>query len=260
MILYHTNRKESNNSLKNSLLFSNTSAYITARVVFMNYKDLIGQRVISIYDSKVDSYVIDAIFTNNKKLSKFVIVDMENENQKLLETQNVFKIGKGGILIRSSNKLIIAEYAYSKNLYMNKEVFDIQGNSLGKISDISLTQNLEIEQFLTTKNSFKPKQIINVDSIIIINTPNSNYKKSNFTPKKSSVAQTPSMQSVTIHTAKVPIKVLSSNSSLIGKRLFQDLKTAGNVVLARKNSLVTSSVLNLARQNGLMNELVRSVF
>jgi len=226
----------------------------------MNYKNLIGQKVISIYDGKIDSYVIDAVFKDNRKLSKFIIADIENENQKILEIKNIFHLGSDGILISNVNKLIIAEYDYSKNLYMNKEIFDIEGNDLGKVTDIQLSQKLEIENFITTKGNFEPNQIININSIIIINTAQTKYKKCSFAPKRSVITQATATQPVTINTTKIPLRVISSHNSLIGKKLFKDLTNSNKVVLAHKNGTVTVSTLNLARQHNLLNELAHSVY
>lgn len=226
----------------------------------MNYKNLIGQKVISIFDGKIDSYIIDAVFKNHKKLSKFIVADIGNENHKILEVKNIFKIGVDGILIRNANKLIIAEYNYLKNLYINKEIFDIEGKSLGKVTDLELSENYEIERFVTSSETFYPHQIINVESVIIINNSASNYKKHNFAPKRMVVTQASAAQPVTINQTKVPIRVLSSSHSLMGKKLFRDLTNSNQVIIAKKNSIVNASVLNLVRQHNLLNDLVRSVY
>jgi len=225
----------------------------------MNYKNLIGQKIISIYDGKIDSYVIDAVFKDNRKLSKFIIADIENETQKILEIKNIFHLGLDGILISNVNKLIIAEYDYSKNLYMNKEIFDVNGNNLGKVVDIQLSQKLEIEKFITTKGFFEPHQIINVNYIIIINNSQTKYKKWRFAPKKSVITQATATQPVTINATQIPLRVISSHNSLIGKKLFKDLINSKKIILAKKNTVVSASILNLAKQHNLLNELVHSV-
>jgi len=245
---------------KNPLYFYFLEHILKQEGNIMNYKNLIGQKVISIFDGKIDSYIIDAVFRNHKQLSKFIIADIENENHKILEIKNIFHIGTDGILISNLNKLIIAEYDYSKNLYMNKEIFDIEGKGLGKVTDIQLSQNYEIEKFITTNSSFEPNQIISINSVIIINNDKTHYKKHNFAPKRMVITQTTATQPVTINGTKIPIRVISSNSSLIGKKLFKDLINSNQIILAKKNTVINASILNLAKQHNLLNELTHSVF
>ncbi len=222
----------------------------------MKYTNLIGQKVVSIFDGKIDSYVIDILFSKNGKISKIILADIENENSKVLEFKNIFCFGKDCIMVKNCEKILVGEFS-NKNPLINKDVFDVTGNFLGKVCEIEII-DYYISKICTESNSFDIKDIISLSGVIVINK-NTKFKKHNFSPKKQNILNTKSSQPVTVLSSKIPIKV-TAHTYLVGKKLFKDLVGYGGTILATKNSIVSSQLLNLAKQHNVLTELSRSVY
>lgn len=220
----------------------------------MLYTSLIGKKVISVYDGKISSYIIDILFSKKGNVSSFVAIDEDNESEQIIEIKDIFKIGEDAVLIKNSTKIIVSGHN-CKNIFINKEVFDINGSSLGNVLDIEI-DNLKISKILTTKSHFLFDEIISLNSVIMINN-SSNMKKHHFAPKKKQI-QINSSQKVSITGSKIPVRVTSYNS-LLGRKLFKDLVGKNNIILASKNSFVTATTMNLAKQHNVLNELSKSV-
>lgn len=220
----------------------------------MKYTSLIGKKVVSVYDGKIDSYVLNITFNKLGKISKFIVSDIAEENTKIITLKNIFKIGENAILVGNLTKFIVSDIN-SNFSYIGKEVFCTDGCSLGKVLDIEITNN-KICKIETENGNFELKDIISQNEVIVINK-NTHYKKFNFSPKHTKSVLTESTEKVSILSTKIPVRITSHN--LVGKKLFKDLTGYGGEVLATKNSFVTSTLINIAKQHNVLTELSRSV-
>lgn len=222
----------------------------------MKYTDFIGQKVVSCFEAKLDSYVVDIILKNNK-IFKFVLADFETEETKILTIKDVFCVGKNAILIKNLQKIAISNTNLTQNL-IKKEVFDIFGNSFVEITDIEFLEDFSINKITTKTNSFKPKQIINIGQVVLINSSDTNFSNKNFYPRKKLLIKKTFEQKVSILNSVFPTKIVSNNF-LIGKKLFKNLNTKNGLILARKNDVITPATIQNAKKHNVFNELLNSV-
>ena len=219
----------------------------------MNYSDLINKKVVSIYNGEIEGTVDKILFNKNLKLAN-LIIKTPDEQLKTLNAKDIFSYGKY-VVIKNSTKLFVSENE-PYITFLNKEVVGINGENFGNVLDVNI-ENLKVKEILTQNTKINPQNIISNNNIIIINNGEKQYKKYQFKPKnKISITQNVN-QKVAI-TSKIPIKVVSNNS-LIGKRLFRDLINNKNIVLARKNTIITNKLLNLAKEQDCLNSLINSV-
>ncbi|MBR1925419.1 MAG: hypothetical protein IJ837_01015 [Clostridia bacterium] len=219
----------------------------------MNYTNLINKKVVSVYEGKVEGIVFEILFNKNFKLTK-LIIKTSDEQFKTLNTKDVFCFDEC-IVIKNNSKLIVSENE-NKESYLNKEVITLDGKILGTVVDLNI-ENLKIKEILTLKTAINPEKIVSNNNIIIVNNSEKTYKKHQFKPKNKIIIKQSNNQKVVI-TSKIPIKVVPNNS-LIGKRLFRDLINNKNIILARKNAIITPKLLNLAKEQNCLNSLINSI-
>lgn len=219
----------------------------------MNYTTFLNKEIISVFDGEKCGKVHMGLFNKKNKLFSFVI--NFNGNFSTVKTCDIFSINDN-IMIRNSSKIIVSQKD-SRPIFLQKEVFSVNGKFLGKVVDISINEKFVIESIITESTKFTPSKIITNNKVIVINEENSHFRHHNFTPKTKITNSTQLKQKV-FATAKIPIKVGSTNL-LIGKKLFRDFISKNGIVLARKNSLITSSLLNTAMEYGYLSELSKCV-
>lgn len=219
----------------------------------MNYTHLLNKPIISIFDGKNCGKVQYALFNNMNKM--FSIVVNQNENFKAVDIKDVFALNDC-IMIRNSTKIMV-HHSENTNSFLDKEVFTVLGKRIGKIVELVLDDKFYIDKIVTDKLEFSPKSIVTNKNIIIINNDNSHYKAFQFAPKTKISIPNNQPQKVLI-TTKIPVKVNSKNH-LIGKKLFKDFISKNNIILARKNSIVTYSLLNIAKENNALFELTTCI-
>ena len=115
----------------------------------------------------------------------------------------------------------------------------------------------KINKIITKTNSFKPKQIINIGQVVLINS-GTNFSNKNFYPRKKLIIKKTFDQKVNILSSVFPTKIVSNNF-LIGKKLFKNLNTKNGFILARKNDVITPTIIQNAKKHNVFNELLNSV-
>ena len=219
----------------------------------MNYCELINKKIISIFDGKIYDFKIEGIFNKQHKLSKFLLFNELNQT-KTIDIKDIFKIGEY-LIIKNDKKFFVTTTEKTEN-FLNKTVFDIDGNCFGKVLDYVLDDKFFITKIITEKTEFSPDKIITNKEIIIINCENTNFKQFHFKPKTKIEIEKIPAQKVVI-TNKIPIKVTSPG--ILGKKLFKDVISKNNVLIAKKYSIVTNSILTFAKEQNCLNELFISV-
>ena len=215
----------------------------------MYYLNFLNKEIISIFDGKICGNIKQGIVNEKGKLTSFLVE--QNNNIFALSVKDIFAYTFDKVMIKNSTKLIISQ-ATEEQKFLNKPVFTIYGKNLGIIKDIVFSKNYIIEKIITNKSEFLFKDIVINENIVIINE-NSKYKKHHFGPQ---ILITPKStnQKVMVATTKIPIKVMS-HGFLIGKKLFKDFVSKDGIIFARKNSIITFNILNIAKNHGLLDEL-----
>ncbi len=218
----------------------------------MNYKDILNKNVISIFDGTKCGKVDSGIFNKNGKLVSLLI--NQNEIKSIVNYCDVFSTCDD-VMIKNKHKIIVSQNENPIS-FLNKEVFTIFGKYIGNVLDIVINEKLYIEKIITDKQEFSINDVITNNEVIVIND-NSNHKKHNFAPKNK-IEKAKNVEQKVVVATKVPIKV-ESGSFLLGKKLFRDFVTKDGITLARRNSLVTISLINAAKERGSLFDLLNCV-
>ena len=229
----------------------------------MNFTKLIGTQVISAHNGKLEGFVSDVIFSKNYKKLKALLIVNDMEEKQILKTNYVYKIGEEIVLIKNSSALLVAEPENYIGI-INKQTIDIEGNNLGRVTEIEIGDKWIVDNIITENSNFLPQKIICVDDFIVLNTNDTHFKPHNFAPKLKiekveSTATVEAMQPVYEKiepkpTTPTQVKV-NTSLDLLGKRLRRDFIVFGNQILAPRNTVITSSLLSTAKQMNVLNEL-----
>jgi len=149
--------------------------------------EIISKQIISLYDAKIVG-TVENIFLDEKlkNLKGFIVFEDENQDKKILFIEDLLSSNEDNLVIRNSSKLKEFTLFSTQNNPINKEVFSITGDYLGKIFEIELKNN-KIVNFLSNKNNqiikIFPEKIVSENEIIIYNLSDKKINKSHFAPK-----------------------------------------------------------------------------
>lgn len=222
----------------------------------MTFSDIVGTKIISIYEQQIVGYVIDAIYNKkSQKITALVISDVNEETTKILKTKHVKSINSDFILIANISVLIFSESDENKcgNL-INKQAIGVDGQSYGKVKNIEIGQNYIISKIVCEKDAFFVKDIYGENDVVFVKD-KMKKRQPIFAPRtrivktKSAISQAVQIEPTT----PTPLKV--QPNGLLGKRLKRDLIVLGNRILARKNTAVTNELILSAKRLNVLPEL-----
>lgn len=223
----------------------------------MQFTNIIGLPVFSIYECNNVGYIINAIFNKNMTKIKYLIVaDDENEVLYIINIRNIYKLNNDCLLIKNNTKLSVNSFE-TYNI-INNTVLDLtKGKDV--VKDLTINNNFEIESIDGKNSNFKPEQIIYKNNNIILIDSNNQLKRKNFRPRKNKIkTQTTTNQTVSILQSigmPTPVRVNNLNN-IIGKKLADNLYSRQNEILATKNSLITNNTINIAKQFNVVTNLL----
>lgn len=222
----------------------------------MTFSDIVGLKIISVYDKKILGYVVDALYSQKaQKITDIIVSDSLEETTKILNTRNILSINKDFILIANSTVLTLSQTQKPKcGNIVNKILICITGESFGKVKQINIDEKFNIKSIESDNKLFTVKDIYGVGDIVLIKDPTKSRQRS-FAPKtnieKPEKAQT---QIVTVEPI-TPLAVKVQPNGLIGKRLKRDFIVLGNRILARKNTAITNDLILTAKRLNVLHEL-----
>ena len=230
---------------------------------------LVGKPVVSIYEGKMIGFVKNVIFdVKFGKIDWLELFDEKSENQFVVATKDIFAVDD---VITTKNDDCIFQKSLvdleEKNP-MNFPVFSTEGKSVGKIVDIELDDKLKTSCFvLNNGEKIMPNQMLNIGENIAIIQPEKTTKLSYFRPNSKILANaTKTKNLVTIENKSfsqnkitVPKKVLTDNFNfLIGRKLDKNIYADNRQLIAKKHSIITSQIIDVASKNGKLKELTFS--
>ena len=121
----------------------------------MQLSEILSKPVLSLYDGTNEGFVINACFNSDLKKLKYLLVSgTEQEDQEtiyIIDVNNIFKIGQDAVMIKNNASLELAtnlDGLYIPNNPINSNAYTVDGNSLGSIKDITLSESdLTIQHF-----------------------------------------------------------------------------------------------------------------
>ena len=225
----------------------------------MQLSNIIGLPVFSIYDCQNVGYVLDVVYTRNlNKIAYFVVSDDDNEVIYTINIRSIYKISNECVLIKNNTKLNVS--TLEPNNIVGHTILSLDGQK-DSVKDVCLDENYCVQSIQGQKITFGCQDILyRQNKIVILKDSAGLLKRKNFAPRIRNVPSAPqnATQSVSIlNSISQPIQVrVNSTNSVIGKHLTQNLYSRQNEVLATKDSTITQSTVNIARQFGVLNQLI----
>ena len=227
--------------------------------------NIISSYVVSVYNGQIEGIVNNILF-NNKKQAKYLVISQNDEQFLVLETKDIYKTGEGAVIIKNSDVLSLMESSELKMKEcfspINSIVVSIDGNYIGHVSDIELDNKYNIKNFIVDGQVFDLNKVINIsESAIIINTLDTKTSLSKFKSKTKIVMGNERITNQTVSVMSnqtiLPNRTMLNYNFLIGRKVSKDILNFNGEIIIKENQTVNSKVLDIARINGKLRELIK---
>ena len=227
--------------------------------------NIISSYVVSVYNGQIEGIVNNILF-NNKKQAKCLVISQNDEQFLVLETKDIYKIGAGAVIVKNSDVLSLMESSELKMKEcfspINSIVVSIDGNYIGHVSDIELDNKYNIKNFIVDGQVFELNKVINIsESAIIINTLDTKTSLSKFKSKTKIVMGNERITNQTVSVMSnqtiLPNRTMLNYNFLIGRKVSKDILNFNGEIIIKENQTVNSKVLDIARINGKLRELIK---
>lgn len=227
--------------------------------------NIISSYVVSVYNGQIEGIVNNILF-NNKKQAKYLVISQNDEQFLVLETKDIYKTGEGAVIVKNSDVLSLMESSELKMKEcfspINSIVVSIDGNYIGHVSDIELDNKYNIKNFIVDGQVFDLNKVINIsESAIIINTLDIKTSLSKFKSKTKIVISNERITNQTVSVMSnqtiLPNRTMLNYNFLIGRKVSKDILNFNGEIIIKENQTVNSKVLDIARINGKLRELIK---
>jgi len=236
--------------------------------------ELISLPVLNIYEGEFEGIVYNIVFDCNIKKCKYACILNEDEGiKKILKLTDIFKISKDSLLIKN-NSVLSLECSHDNIISkcttpLNLKVYNIDGEFIGKCTDVNLDKNFKIESIIINQDKIIPtKEIMSLGKSLIF-TNDTPIKISKFKPKFVIKTQNETNQNkiILLNNNNTPTqieqktnhqtKIITDYSFLIGRILERNIIATNGEILAKKNSVITKEIVNKTSLYGKLAELSR---
>ena len=252
-----------------------------------NTTEIISKPVINLYNGKLEGTVKNICFDPKlKKVTNLILFEDEDGEECVLDINKVYKIGINAITIKNSEGLLPTLFAskIDYNNQINNEVYNLEGEKLGTVTDITLTDNYKVEKIIVAQQEFTPNNVVSFGSNnLIINSSGAKYIKDNYKPK---VVQKPKQldlvkilpkiaepaedkipkiefseldikpkQNYKISENPLPQRMITNQNYLLGRKLSKTIYGQNNEIIAKKDCLITEKILLAAKSHNKLVEL-----
>ncbi|MBR2467774.1 MAG: hypothetical protein IKB42_01880 [Clostridia bacterium] len=229
--------------------------------------NIISSYVVSIYNGQIEGIVLNILFDKKKK-ARYLIISQNDEQFLILNTNDIYKLGDGAVLIKNDTVLTLMETQELaiKNCFspINSIIVDIDGNMLGNVADIELDNRYNIVEFITTKNeTINLKNVLNIsDTVIIHNNTQKKHKLSHFRHMDKIKIPTKNIDKNTVkimdkNETILPNRTVINYNFLIQRKVTKNITNFNGEIIIKENQIINSKILDIARINGKIRELTK---
>ena len=224
---------------------------------------LLGKPVINIFDAQLEGYVKNILIDDKfQKALWLEIFDDDNQEEKLVDAKGIYSIKQDAIMLKNGEKIFLADTIIQKEINpVGYKVYTQTGKFIDKVFDIEFDDKLNVKNiYLKDQNVLDKKMVLSIGKNVIIQKENKSTKISSFAPNKVKTENGSNLVEImeTEQTKQivVPKKVLTTSYEfLIGRKVGQNLYAENGQLIAKKQSKITSHIIDIASQNGKLKEL-----
>jgi len=232
--------------------------------------EIISSPVISLYESENQGIIYNVVFDLKTLKGKFFNLLNEKDNlEKVIEVNEIYKIGKNCLLIKNSSSIELkSNFDYldcNCASIINLPIYNLNGELIGTSKDCTVDDKFNILKIILNNGDIIEKEkIINVGkSIILTNNTSINIHKFKPKLKISNTKKNNDKKVIILDTQKDETKAIKSNKIitdyrfLIGRTLDQDIISINGEILAKKGSIINNDMVKKASLYGKLVELAR---
>lgn len=231
----------------------------------MKLSQLVGKKVFSLYDAKFIGTIFSVTFSTSYEKIKGIYFFDEEDNEFYIDAKNIYNIGEI-VVIKNSSKFTSLFPTNLPISIIGKNAITTDGEIM-TIVDCMFDEKYNISSFITEKEkTMNPKTIKLVSSCVVC----SEISIKKFKPKTSNKVTIP-LEKLKVNILKMdddnilkeswkPQKITISSDSLVGKRLIKDVIGKNNELILKKEQVLTTKAIELAKQHEKLNELFYSVY
>ncbi len=229
----------------------------------MKASELIGSRVLVLGSAEICGTVGGIVPSSDCKKIKALEVLMEDEDdceRKYLDVSRVSAHTHGTVTVKYDESLVMC-YPVSALSPINLPAFGEDGEDYGKVTDIDISNNFDVETLRCGKRVFPIGDILSrSDDLIVFKLPGSKTKLAQ--KKKRVPAPRPPREKndeeekATDNTVR--ITGTGKYSFLVGRTLGEDVNDIDGRLVAAKGALVTGELIDKARDRGAVVKLAMS--
>ncbi len=249
--------------------------------------DIISKPVINLYNGNSEGTVKNICFDKGlKKATSLVLFNDNDDEEMILAINKIYNIGSSAITIKNSEGLLPALFASNieYNNQINNKVYNLEGESLGTVKDILLSQSYKVESIEVGEKSFLGNSIVSFnDSNMIVNSSGVKFSKETFKPKITGLKpkldlvkilpkipekenedipkidfkdiEIKPKQNYKISENPLPQRMITSQNYLLGRKLNKTIYGLNNEIIAKKDTIITEKILNNAKSHNKLVEL-----
>ena len=221
---------------------------------------IITKKVISLENAQQVGYVVDMVFDDEvKNFTGLIIIDDESENSFILRREDIYSMGEETVMIKTADTLQFNISSKSNNP-IGKTVYDSYGNCLGRVIDVEI-QGKTVKKVMTTFCEFSQRYIRKSgDNFLIFGTFKKEKKSKSFKDEVSIVEHStlPTVAITQVSDEKLeklelPTRIYLNTKSLLGQVVTEDILGYNNELIAKKNDVINTKIINKAK---LHNKLI----
>lgn len=235
----------------------------------LKVSEIISKEVVSIYEGEVLGTIKNVVLNSTlTRVLKFVFFNDDTDTDSCVLINNLFSLSENGIMVKNLSKIQFCPD--ENNNPINKKIFTISANDLGKITDILIDEKGNVLKFLTSKNcEFLPINILNFGSICVVNDIEKQVKISSFKPKNNLMVSTEMLENIQVKIVKMdealtikktnptfPTRVTTNINNLIGKKVAKTITGLNNEIIIKQYNIISKHTLDMAKIHNKTTELL----
>ena len=249
--------------------------------------EIISKPVINLYNGNNEGTVKNICFDKGLRKASYLILFNDNdEEESVLSTNKIYNIGSNAITIKNNEGLLPLLFVNNieYNNQINNKAYNLEGELLGNVTDIVLSNNYKVESIEVADKSFSSNSIVSYnDTNIVINSSGVKYSKESFKPKILSTKPKLDMvkilpklpeikqedfpkiefsdielkpkQNYIISQNPLPQRMITNQNYLLGRKLNKTIYGLNNEIIAKKDCIITEKILNTAKSHNKLIEL-----
>ena len=225
--------------------------------------ETISKKVISITDGKCVGTVKDVKFASGlTKVLGYVVFNDDDDVDMFLDACDVYKESMDVVMIKNQNVLVFNDSFDGSLNPICKDVFDVNGEFLGKVRDVDV-RGTRVIRIILQRVEILQKDILFSGNNVIIRA--EKEKRANFTLRKKKINNVGAKEDLPVTYAmdisrekkqEAPPRYTTDMKLFVGRRATATVLGYNNELIVRENEFITDGVIKNAKKHNRIPQLI----